>query len=85
MIVENSSQRKSELHLTKTNLYRWSVLMVVDSFGTGHIAQPTAENRSAMNDGWVLVTDGLRLDEACVLRDNLKDETFAHEFGAVQA
>ena len=81
MIHPFSNERNTR---TFTNLYSWSVLLVVDTFGTGHIAQPTAENRSAIDDeGWELVTDGLRLDEACKLRDTLKDETFAHEFGAV--
>lgn len=61
----------------RSTLYIWSVLMVVDGFGTGYIAQLTAENRDAMDEGWVLITDGLRLDEACKLRDAFKDEAYA--------
>ena len=78
MIVPYSNtQRNTKRQSFLNKLYSWSVLMVIDGFGTGYIAQPTAENRTAMDEGWTLITDGLRLDEACKLRDRLKDESYA--------
>ena len=77
-----TAQHKSQSFFTKT-LYGYSVLMIEDGLGYGYIAQPTTENRAAMHDGWVLIVDGLRIDEACRLRDTFKDEEFALEYAGM--
>ena len=58
-------------------VYSYSVLFILDPFGTGYICQPSAYNNQAMDEGWTLITDGLMAHEAVSLRDDLKDGAVA--------
>ncbi len=77
MIAQKSSQRKVKGQTSRQKIYGWSVVSADDDFGVGFVAQPTAENRKAMAEGWKVECDGLRLDEACRIRDRLSDEAYA--------
>ncbi len=76
MIAQRNTKRQSFFNKT---LYGYSVLMEEDGLGWGYHAQPTAYNSDAMDEGWTLITDGLRKDEADKMREDLRDMEYALE------
>ncbi len=77
-ISTRNTTRKGESF--RQQMYGWSVLELDEThhgMGIGYHAQQTVYNSDAMDEGWVLLTAGLRKDEADAMRDNLRDIEYA--------
>ena len=75
MLSTRNTARKGETF--HQQMYGYSLLMKEDCLGFGYHAQQTVYNSDAMDEGWVLITDGLRKDEADLMRDDLRDIEYA--------
>jgi len=51
--------------------FDYAVVMVIDCFGTGFLVHHKDHVSTAMDDGWLLVSDELTQKEACQLREDL--------------
>ena len=77
-ISTRNTTRKGETF--RQQMYGYSVLELDEThhgMGIGYHAQQTVYNSDAMDEGWVLLTDGLRKDEADLMRDDLRDIEYA--------